>query len=63
MFYIDPITGILIGLILFLLLVAITGSVIYVWIMAVPLIPKIIWTISMVALAFITVVSAIMVID
>lgn len=59
----DIITYVLMGLIFLLLIIAIWGSVIWIWLMAGPLMAKIIWTVAMTALTLILVAMSLVVAD
>lgn len=53
MFYWEPIVAIIMSLIAILLFGAIIGSIVYIWLIAGPLIFKVIWTTCMVVLSLI----------
>lgn len=59
----DLFTYVLIGLIFLLLMIAIWGSVLWVWMMTGPLMAKIIWTVAMAALTLILVGISLVVAD
>ena len=59
----DLFTYILMGLIFLLLMIAIWGSVIWIWMMTGPLMAKIIWTVAMAALTLILVGISLVVAD
>lgn len=59
----DLFTYVLMGLIFLLLMIAIWGSVLWVWMMTGPLMAKIIWTVAMVALTLILVGISLVVAD
>ena len=59
----DIFTYILMGLILLILMISIWGSVIWVWMMAGPIMAKIIWTVAMTALTLILVCTSLVVAD
>lgn len=59
----DIITYVLMGLIFLLLIIAIWGSVLWVWLMTGPLMAKIIWTVAMAALTLILIAMSLVVTD
>lgn len=59
----DIITYVLMGLIFFLLVIAIWGSVLWVWMMTGPFMAKIIWTVAMAALTLILIAMSLVVAD
>ena len=59
----DIITYVLMGIIFLLLMIAIWGSVLWVWMMTGPLMAKIIWTVAMAALTLILVGISLVVTD
>lgn len=59
----DIFTYVLMGLIFLLLMIAIWGSVLWVWMMTGPLMAKVIWTVAMTALTLILVAMSLVVVD
>lgn len=59
----DLFTYVLMGIIFLLLMIAIWGSVLWVWMMTGPLMAKIIWTVAMTALTLILVAVSLVVAD
>lgn len=59
----DIITYVLMGIIFLLLIIAIWGSVFWVWMMTGPFMAKIIWTVAMIALTLILVGISLVVAD
>ena len=59
----DIFTYILMGLIFLLLMIAIWGSVLWIWLMTGPFMAKIIWTVAMTALTLILVAMSLVVAD
>ena len=59
----DIITYVLMGIIFLLLMIAIWGSVLWVWMMTGPFMAKIIWTVAMAALTLILVAMSLVVTD
>lgn len=59
----DIITYVLMGIIFLLLMIAIWGSVLWVWMMIGPIMAKIIWTVAMAALTLILVCMSLVVAD
>lgn len=63
MFDLDRILHLIIGVIFFIIIGAMVGAIIYLWIVAAPLLAKIFWTIIFVSLMLVFIAMTLMVIE